>query len=159
MQTKVLWHRGVSYGLKGVFLLPNVRLTASYIDNPNLNDSRNVSLQACMHKVPVDMSERGSKWPEKWPVRLEKPPYWLNEVGVYGKPGQEDFTADYEQWKDVVSHTYLNGIGVRWSSIRNVMDMKAVYGGLVTSFASAMIYERSLLFPFDMSLLHIHHKF
>ncbi|KAF8030843.1 hypothetical protein BT93_D0131 [Corymbia citriodora subsp. variegata] len=96
-------------------------------DDPN--SAWNVTLQACMHEVPVDMSKRGSNWPEKWPIRLEKPPYWLNEVGVYGKPGQEDFTADYKHWKDIVSHTYLNGIGVSWSSIRNIMDMRAVYGG------------------------------
>ena len=39
-----------------------------------------------MHEVPVDVSVRGSRWPEQWPKRLEKPPYWLNsKVGVYGK--------------------------------------------------------------------------
>jgi hypothetical protein len=91
---------------------------------------RNVPLQACMHKVPVDASERGSRWPEQWPLRLEKPPYWLNsQVGVYGKGAPEDFTADYKHWKNVVSHSYLSGMGINWSSVRNVMDMNAVYGG------------------------------
>ncbi|KAL8261311.1 hypothetical protein R6Q59_025360 [Mikania micrantha] len=86
----------------------------------------NVQLEACMHEVPVDESARGSKWPETWPQRLESPPYWLksSEAGVYGKPAPEDFTSDYIKWKRVVSKSYLNGLGIDWSSIRNVMDMR-----------------------------------
>ena len=92
---------------------------------------RNVPLQACMHIVPVDASERGSQWPEQWPARLEKPPYWLlsSQVGVYGKAAPEDFTADHEHWKRVVTKSYLSGMGIDWSHVRNVMDMRAVYGG------------------------------
>lgn len=92
---------------------------------------RNIPLQACMHKVPVLTSERGSQWPEQWPLRVEKAPNWLksSQVGVYGKAAPEDFTSDYEHWKTVVSSSYLKGMGIKWSSVRNVMDMKAVYGG------------------------------
>ena len=92
---------------------------------------RNVPLEACMHKVPTDPSERGSQWPEQWPSRAEKTPYWLSssQVGVYGKPAPEDFSADYQHWKRVVTKSYLNGIGISWSSVRNVMDMRSVYGG------------------------------
>jgi hypothetical protein len=84
-----------------------------------------------MHKLPVDPTIRGSQWPELWPLRLEKPPYWLrgSEAGVYGKPAPEDFQADYEHRKRVVSNSYMNGLGIDWSSVRNVMDMKAVYAG------------------------------
>lgn len=93
--------------------------------------NRNLPLQACMHKVPVDTSVRGSQWPEQWPARLDKAPYWLtsSQVGVYGRAAPEDFTADYEHWKRVVSKSYVNGMGIDWSSVRNVMDMRAVYGG------------------------------
>ncbi|XP_010063907.2 probable methyltransferase PMT25 [Eucalyptus grandis] len=112
-------------------------------DDPN--SAWNVTLQACMHKVPVDMSKRGSNWPEKWPIRLEKPPYWLNELGVYGKPGQEDFTADYEHWKDIVSQTYMNGIGVSWSSIRNIMDMRAVYGGFAAALKDLKVWVMNVI--------------
>ena len=96
-----------------------------------LDGHRNVPLQACMHKVPVDASARGSQWPEQWPARLEKAPYWLlsSQVGVYGKAAPEDFTADHEHWKHVVTKSYLNGIGVNWSNVRNVLDMNSVYGG------------------------------
>lgn len=92
--------------------------------------TRNVPLEACIHKVQEDASKRGSNWPVQWPLRLEKPPYWLkSQDGVYGKPAPEDFAADYKHWKTVVSSSYLNGMGIDWSSVRNVMDMRAVYGG------------------------------
>ena len=92
---------------------------------------RNVPLQSCMHRVPVDPTERGSHWPEQWPKRLEAPPYWLNgsQIGVYGQAAPEDFKANYEHWKRVVNKSYLNGMGINWSIVRNVMDMRAVYGG------------------------------
>lgn len=84
-----------------------------------------------MHKVPTDPSERGSQLPAKWPSRLEKPPYWLtgSETGVYGKSAPKDFISDYKHWKRVVSDSYMDGIGIDWSSVRNVMDMRAIYGG------------------------------
>lgn len=92
---------------------------------------RNVPLQACMHKISTNESERGSKWPEQWPSRLEKPPYWLldSQVGVYGRAAPEDFTADHKHWNRVVTKSYLSGMGIDWSTVRNVMDMRAVYGG------------------------------
>ena len=84
-----------------------------------------------MHKVPVDATERGSQWPELWSARLDKPPYWLlsSQIGVYGKAAPEDFTADYKHWQRVVSQSYVNGMGINWKNVRNVMDMKAIYGG------------------------------
>lgn len=81
--------------------------------------------------MPTDPSERGYHFPAKWPSRLEKPPYWLNdsEAGVYGKVAPKDFVDDYKHWKRVVAESYSDEIGIDWSSVRNVMDMKAVYGG------------------------------
>ncbi|KAL5976606.1 hypothetical protein ACLOJK_020939 [Asimina triloba] len=98
-------------------------------DDPNA--AWYVPLQTCMHRIPVDAAERGSRWPKAWPLRLQKPPYWLNntQVGVYGKPAPADFVSDYEHWKRVVSKSYLSGLGISWSNVRNVMDMRAVYGG------------------------------
>lgn len=84
-----------------------------------------------MHKVPESASVRGSQWPEKWPSRVAKVPYWLlsSQVGVYGKPAPDDFSADFEHWKRVVNKSYLSGLGINWSTVRNVMDMRAIYGG------------------------------
>lgn len=87
---------------------------------------RYVPLQACMHKLPADKTERGAKWPDVWPNRLQKVPYWLNNAED-GKPSSKDFATDSERWKNVVDE--LTNMGVGWSNVRNVMDMRAVYGG------------------------------
>ncbi|XAR56089.1 hypothetical protein NMG60_11036411 [Bertholletia excelsa] len=157
-------------------------------DDPNA--AWNVPLQACLHQIPVNASERGVQWPEQWPGRLEKAPYWLlsSQVGVYGKAAPEDFTADYERWKHVVSKSYLNGMGISWSNVRNVMDMKAIYGGFAAALRDLnlwvmnvvpidspdtlpIIYERGLFgiyhdwcesfstYPRSYDLLHADHLF
>lgn len=84
-----------------------------------------------MHNNPIGEIERGSRWPEEWPERVQTPPYWLNksQMGIYGKPSPDDFKADYEHWKRVVNNTYTRDLKFNWTNIRNVMDMKAVYGG------------------------------
>ncbi|GAB2211668.1 hypothetical protein Drorol1_Dr00024994 [Drosera rotundifolia] len=150
----------------------------------------NVPLQSCMHSIPVGDLERGSHWPEQWPARVEKVPYWMTsaQVGVYGKPAPEDFASDYEHWKRVVNQSYLKGMGFSWSNVRNVMDMRAIYGGFaaalrelniwvmnVVSIDTAdtlpIIYERGLFgmyhdwcesfstYPRSYDLLHADHLF
>ncbi|XP_057420764.1 probable methyltransferase PMT26 [Lotus japonicus] len=116
-------------------------------DSDDRNAAWNVALQACMHKAPVNSSERGSQWPEKWPARLANTPYWLtsSQVGVYGKPAPEDFTADYEYWKRVVSKSYLNGLGIQWSNVRNVMDMRSVYGGFAAALKDLKIWVMNVV--------------
>ncbi|XAR62877.1 Sarcosine/dimethylglycine N-methyltransferase [Bertholletia excelsa] len=107
----------------------------------------NVPLEACIHKVSEGKLERGSQWPEQWPLRLEKAPYWLkgSEIGVYGKPAPEDFTEDYKHWTNVVSKSYLNGVGINWSSVRNVMDMKAIYGGFAAALKDLKIWVMNVV--------------
>lgn len=119
-------------------------------DSDDPNAAWNVPLQACMHKVPVNKSERGSQWPEKWPLRVEQPPYWLKsyQVGVYGKAAPEDFIADYKHWTHVVSKSYLNGIGISWSTVRNVMDMRAVYGGFAAALKDLKVWVMNVV-PVD----------
>ncbi|GKU98423.1 hypothetical protein SLEP1_g11433 [Rubroshorea leprosula] len=77
---------------------------------------RNVPLQACMHRVPVDSSE---------------------------PPG--GFVADYKHWKDVVAKSYLSGVGINWSSIRNVMDMRAVYGGFAAALKDLKVWVMNVV--------------
>ncbi|EPS72708.1 hypothetical protein M569_02045, partial [Genlisea aurea] len=159
-------------------------------DSDDPNAAWNVPLQACIHKIPTATSERGSQWPEMWPARVEKTPYWLSdsETGVYGKPAPEDFVADYEHWKRVVDNSYKKGLGIEWSTVRNVMDMRAVYGGLAAALRDLnvwvmnvvsinapdtlpVIYERGLFgiyhdwcesfstYPRSYDLLHADHLF
>lgn len=157
-------------------------------DDPNA--AWNIQLRACMHRVPEDESVRGSRWPEPWPERLKKAPYWLepSQTGVYGKPAPEDFAADLEHWRKVVRSSYIGGMGIDWKTIRNVMDMRAVYGGLAAALREMkvwvmnvvtidspdtlpVIYERGLFgiyhdwcesfstYPRSYDLLHADHLF
>ncbi|KAM7514739.1 hypothetical protein LguiA_004322 [Lonicera macranthoides] len=107
----------------------------------------NVNLQPCMHRVPVHTSQHGSKWPDQWPLRLEKPPYWLksSQIGVSGKAAPEDFAADYEHWKRTVSQSYMKGLGIDWSSVRNVMDMRAVYGGFAAALKDLKVWVMNIV--------------
>lgn len=82
----------------------------------------------CLHKIPL---AKRADWPEEWPLRLKASPKWLStkETGLYGKAAPEDFRVDTEHWEKVVKKTYLTGLGMDWTTIRNVMDMRAGYGG------------------------------
>ncbi|KAK1356902.1 hypothetical protein POM88_050158 [Heracleum sosnowskyi] len=66
-------------------------------------------------------------------------------VGVYGKAAPEDFAADYEHWKRAVSASYLTGLGIDWSSVRNVMDMKAVYGGFAAALKDVKVWVMNVV--------------
>ncbi|XP_073220762.1 probable methyltransferase PMT27 [Cicer arietinum] len=109
-------------------------------DDDDPNAAWYVPLQACMHKVPVNKAERGARWPEVWPRRLQKAPYWLNnsQVGIYGKPASQDFAADTERWKNTVDE--LSNMGISWSNVRNAMDMRAVYGGFAAALRELPIW-------------------
>ncbi|XP_019435583.1 PREDICTED: probable methyltransferase PMT27 [Lupinus angustifolius] len=157
-------------------------------DDDDPNDAWYVPLQACMHRLPVDKAERGTRWPETWPLRLQKAPYWLNksQKGVSGKLIPQDFAADNERWKNVVDE--LSTIGISWSNVRNIMDMHAVYGGFAAALKDLpvwvfnvvntdspntlpIIYERGLIgiyhdwcesfstYPRTYDLLHADHLF
>ncbi|KAJ6802264.1 putative methyltransferase PMT24 isoform X2 [Iris pallida] len=114
-------------------------------DNPDA--AWYIPLQACIHPVPTINSERGSQWPEKWPQRLQVPPYWLNssQMGVYGKPEPNDFTTDYQHWKNIVTKSYLTGFGIDWSKVRNVMDMRAVYGGFAAALKDLKVWVMNVV--------------
>ncbi|TKW18098.1 hypothetical protein SEVIR_5G410500v4 [Setaria viridis] len=119
-------------------------------DSDDADAAWNVPLEACMHKLPAGPTVRGAKWPESWPQRLEKTPFWLNgsQVGVYGKPANEDFEADNAHWKRVVSKSYVNGMGIDWSKVRNVMDMRAVYGGFAAALRDQKVWVMNIV-PID----------
>ncbi|KAL6894176.1 hypothetical protein ACP4OV_008274 [Aristida adscensionis] len=138
-------------------------------------------IRHCLHKAPVGIEERGSDWPEEWPKRLETFPEWLGDL-------QTRVSADHNHWKAVVEKSYLDGLGIEWSNIRNVMDMRALYGGFAAALASKkvwvmnvvpvhasdtlpMIFERGLIgvyhdwcepfstYPRSYDLLHADHLF
>ncbi|KAG2608485.1 hypothetical protein PVAP13_4NG331900 [Panicum virgatum] len=106
-----------------------------------------IRLNSCMHRVPTGPSERGARWPVDWPRRARAPPYWLSAArgGVYGKPEPEDFAADHEHWRRVVDRSYLNGLGIDWSRVRNVMDMRAAYGGFAAALREKKVWVMNVV--------------
>ncbi|KAM3285773.1 putative methyltransferase PMT27 isoform X1 [Capsicum chacoense] len=157
-------------------------------DDPNA--AWYVPFHSCMHRVPSKETERGYRWPVEWPERLQTPPYWLNQsqIGIYGKPAPDDFSADLDHWKRLVSKVYMNGLGISWENVRNAMDMRAAYGGFAAALRDLkmwvlnvvnvnapdtlpIIYERGLFgiyhdwcesfstYPRTYDLLHADHLF
>jgi SAM-dependent methyltransferase len=96
-----------------------------------------VPMKACIHRIPTGEGAR-SKWPREWPLRVEFAPSWLtgSKKGIYGSPAVQDYESDTAHWMHVIQKSYLEGVGLNWSTIRNVMDMKAGYGGYILSYAS-----------------------
>ncbi|KAJ4965725.1 hypothetical protein NE237_017574 [Protea cynaroides] len=139
-----------------------------------------VPMKTCLHTIPAAIEQRGTEWPDEWPKRLETFPDWLSD--------REKVVAETEHWKAIVNKSYLNGMGIDWSSVRNVMDMKSIYGGFAAALSPqkvwvmnvvpvnapdtlAIIYERGLLgiyhdwcesfgtYPRSYDLLHADHLF
>ncbi|KAL1307984.1 hypothetical protein HN51_049897 [Arachis hypogaea] len=97
-------------------------------------DSKNSSwyakLDSCLTPLSVDGMGELQSWPMPWPQRLNsKPPSLLDSDAT------DEFYKDSKLWSQLVSDVYAEGLSIKWSSIRNVMDMNAGYAG----FASALI--------------------
>lgn len=149
-------------------------------ENENPDAAWYVPIRHCLHPVPAAIEQHGTERPAEWPERLESYPDWLSD--------KEKVKADTEHWKAVVEKSYLTGIGVDWTNIRNVMDMKAIYGGFAAALAQQKvwvmnvvpthapntlpyIYERGLIgiyhdwcesfgtYPRSYDLLHVDHLF
>ncbi|CAK9178524.1 unnamed protein product [Ilex paraguariensis] len=90
-------------------------------ENENPDATWYVPMTTCLHTIPSAIEQRGTEWPEEWPKRLQTFPDWMNN--------KEKLIADTEHWQSIIDNSYLTGIGIDWSKIRNVMDMKAINGG------------------------------
>ncbi|GAV58866.1 Methyltransf_29 domain-containing protein [Cephalotus follicularis] len=139
-----------------------------------------VSMKTCLHTIPSAIEQRGTEWPEEWPKRLETYPDWLND--------KEKLVAETNHWKAIVNKSYVPGMGIDWSNVRNVMDMKAIHGGFAAALSQQkiwvmnvvpvhapnslpVIYERGLIgiyhdwcesfgtYPRSYDLLHADHLF
>ncbi|KAK4276588.1 hypothetical protein QN277_014718 [Acacia crassicarpa] len=101
-------------------------------ENENPDAAWYIRMKSCLHSVPSGIEQHGAEWPEEWPKRIESYPDWMNN--------KEKLVADTNHWKAVVNKSYLNGMGIDWSSIRNVMDMKAVYGGFAAALSQQKVW-------------------
>ncbi|KAH9702631.1 putative methyltransferase PMT23 [Citrus sinensis] len=91
--------------------------------------ARYVPLSNCISRLPTDSKGNLHSWPTPWPQRLSSKPPSLPP------DSEEAFNKDTTHWYALVSDVYVGGLAINWSSVRNVMDMNASYGG----FAAALI--------------------
>jgi hypothetical protein len=84
-------------------------------------------LDSCLFPA-VPSSGEGNSWAVSWPERLNIKHSATSNNSSIQFP-QEKIDSDTSYWKDLVSEIYLNEFAVNWSSVRNVMDMNAGFGG------------------------------
>ncbi|TVT97815.1 hypothetical protein EJB05_18624, partial [Eragrostis curvula] len=92
-------------------------------------------LDSCLISA-VSSSGGGNSWPISWPERLNMRHSTMSNNSST-QFSQENIDSDTSNWKDLVSEVYLNEFAVNWSSVRNVMDMNAGFGG----FAASLIHQ------------------
>ncbi|XP_061358113.1 probable methyltransferase PMT28 [Gastrolobium bilobum] len=127
-------------------------------ENENPDAVWYVTMKNCLHPIPSGIEQHGAEWPEEWPKRLESYPDWVNN--------KEKLVADTNHWNDIVNKSYLNGMGINWTSIRNVMDMKAIYGGLAAALSQQKVWVMNVVpvhapdtlpIIFERGLLGVYH--
>ncbi|KAH7447140.1 hypothetical protein KP509_01G093300 [Ceratopteris richardii] len=125
-----------------------------------------VPMSACIHRIPNE-EDHGGKWPQEWPLRLTEAPAWLSShKGVYDKTAASDFVADTDRWQRAVQKSYLGGLGIEWKDVRNVMDMRASFGGFAAALSSLPVWVMNVVpsdapdtlpIIFDRGLFGIYH--
>ncbi|VAH65558.1 unnamed protein product [Triticum turgidum subsp. durum] len=104
-------------------------------------------LDSCLLLPVLSKSSEGNSWPISWPERLnirsstssENSSTWFS---------QENFDSDTKNWNGLISEVYSSEFAVNWSSIRNVMDMNAGFGGFAASFIDRPLWVMNVV-PFD----------
>ncbi|CAL5203028.1 unnamed protein product [Lathyrus oleraceus] len=115
-------------------------------------------LSSCLIPLPVDGAAR---WPASWPNRLTSLPPSLSSESDAG----DMFDKDTKHWSRIVSDIYMEA-PINWSSVRNIMDMNAGYGGFAAALIDLPIWVMNvvpvdtpdtLTVIFDRGLIGIYH--
>ncbi|KAG0572375.1 hypothetical protein KC19_VG090000 [Ceratodon purpureus] len=95
-----------------------------------------VPLQPCITLLP----ENGlGGYLLEWPTRLSTPPRRLETVVMdAGIAKPQVFKSDHRYWHAIVK-SYLRGLGLHQEEFRNIMDMRAMYGGFATALVSQKV--------------------
>ncbi|MED6192573.1 hypothetical protein PIB30_011366 [Stylosanthes scabra] len=93
-----------------------------------------VNLKPCISRLPEN--GYGTNVPE-WPARLETPPDRLQTIKLDAFTSRPElFKAESKYWNEIVQQ-YVDTLGWKEMRMRNVMDMRAGFGG----FAAALISQ------------------
>ncbi|KAL3650292.1 hypothetical protein CASFOL_006695 [Castilleja foliolosa] len=119
---------------------------------------RYMLLDSCL----VPLLGKSYEWPSTWPKRLsDKLPSLSVEPDA-----EETFKRDTKHWSELVSEVYLEGLGLNWSNVRNVMDMNAGYGGFAVALINQPVWVMNVVpihepdtlsVIFDRGLIGIYH--
>ncbi|WOL16559.1 putative methyltransferase PMT11 [Canna indica] len=91
-----------------------------------------VNLKACISRLPENGYAANIL---TWPARLQEPPQRLQDVLMDAYVAKNElFLAESRYWDDIIA-SYVRAYHWKKLKLRNVMDMRAGYGG----FASALI--------------------
>ncbi|KAJ3685633.1 hypothetical protein LUZ61_014797 [Rhynchospora tenuis] len=102
--------------------------------NDNPNDVWYVNLKACISRLPENGNAANVS---AWPARLNEPPPRLQEVEMDSIIAKNElFRAETKYWDDIIDG-YIRIFKWKKLQIRNVMDMRAEFGG----FAAALINQ------------------
>ncbi|XP_049410272.1 probable methyltransferase PMT22 [Solanum stenotomum] len=102
-----------------------------------LNSSWYTPLDSCL----LPLASSNYKWPAPWPQRLNTKPLSLS----LETDAEETFNKDTRHWASLVSDVYLGGLAINWSSVRNVMDMNAGYGGFATALIDRPLWVMNVV--------------
>lgn len=87
---------------------------------------RYVGLKACITRLPEN--GYGANVTE-WPARLHNPPDRLQSVEMDAYISQKEiFKAESRYWNEIIE-SYVRAFRWKKLSLRNVMDMRAGFGG------------------------------
>ncbi|KAL8485402.1 hypothetical protein ACS0TY_027633 [Phlomoides rotata] len=99
--------------------------------NDDPDDIWNANVKACITRLPEN--GYGANITD-WPARLHSPPDRLFSIQMDAyKSRKELYKADSKYQNDIVKG-YIGAFHVQDQNIRNVMDMKAGYGGFAAAF-------------------------
>lgn len=106
----------------------------------NYYNCRYVNLKACIARLP----EQGyGSNVTTWPVRLQNPPDRLQTVQIDAYISRRElFKAESKYWKEIIQG-YVRALHWKQYKFRNVLDMRAGFGGylfLLTFFSFSLFF-------------------
>ncbi|XP_042482706.1 probable methyltransferase PMT11 [Macadamia integrifolia] len=104
--------------------------------NDNTDNVWYVDLRACISRLPVNGYGANLT---AWPARLHSPPDRLQSIGIEAYISRNElFRAESKYWNDIIEG-YIRVYHWKELKLRNVMDMRAGFGG----FAAAL-YDQGI---------------
>lgn len=107
-------------------------------------------LDNCIPPLPEPRQGDTYKWPVAWPERLNSKP-----VSLSTEADAEMYYDDTKHWSQLVSGVYRREFPINWSSVRNVMDMNAGYGGFAAALIDLPLWVMNVIPVYELDTLPV----